>query len=266
MAQGAFSTYILPMTHSLPAVFFGHGSPMNALERNRYTEAWRAFGDSIPKPRGILMVSAHWLGEGTRVTAEARPKTIYDFHGFPPALSAVTYAAPGSPEIAQEVAAAVGAAPDTTWGLDHGTWSVLVHAFPKADVPVLQLSLDARKSFAEHLELGARLAPLRDKGILIAASGNVVHNLRRMNWQTPDAAFDWSQRFDEETKRLMTTTPGDVVKLAEHPDYALAVPTPEHFLPLLYIAGMAKAAGKPAAVLVDGYAMGSLSMTSYTVS
>ncbi len=253
------------MTQSLPAVFFGHGSPMNALDRNRYTEAWRAFGDSIPRPRGILMVSAHWLGQGTRVTAVAKPRTIYDFHGFPPALSAVKYEAPGSPEIAREVADATGAAPDTSWGLDHGTWSVLVHAFPKADVPVLQLSLDAGKSFAEHLDLGVRLAPLRERGILIAASGNVVHNLRRLDWQAPEAAFDWSRRFDEEAKRLMTTAPADVVKLAGHPDYALAVPTPEHFLPLLYVAGVAKAAATPARVLVDGYAMGALSMTAYTV-
>jgi 4,5-DOPA dioxygenase extradiol len=253
------------MTQTLPAVFFGHGSPMNALERNRYTEAWRAFGESIPTPRGILMVSAHWLGEGTRVTAEPRPKTIYDFYGFPPALSAVKYDAPGSPEIAQEIAAATGAAPDTSWGLDHGAWSVLVHAFPKADIPVLQLSLDANKSFAEHLELGARLAPLREKGILIAASGNVVHNLRKIDWKSPDAAFDWAQRFDEDAKRLMTTAPAEVVKLADHPDYQLAVPTPEHFVPLLYVAGVAKAAAKPAKVLIDGYAMGALSMTGYTV-
>ena len=265
MAEPALSPYIIPMTHPLPAVFFGHGSPMNALERNRYTEAWRAFGESIPRPRAILMVSAHWLGEGTKITAEPKPKTIYDFHGFPPALSALRYDAPGAPEIAKEIAEAVGAAPDTSWGLDHGTWSVLVHAFPKADIPVLQLSLDAGKSFAEHLKLGADLAPLREKGILIAASGNVVHNLRRMDWQTPDAAFDWAQRFDEETKRVMTTAPAEAAALKNHPDYALAVPTPEHFLPLLYIAGVAHAAGTPAKVLVDGYAMGSLSMTSYTV-
>lgn len=266
MARPHTAPYIGEMTQTLPAVFFGHGSPMNALERNRYTEAWRGFGESIPKPRGILMISAHWLGEGTQVTAESKPKIIYDFYGFPPALSAVKYAAPGSPEIAKEVADAVGATPDTSWGLDHGTWSVLVHAFPKADVPVLQLSLDANKSFAEHLELGARLAPLREKGILIAASGNVVHNLRRMNWRAPEAAFDWVQRFDEDAKRLMTTAPADVVKMADHPDYALAVPTSEHFLPLLYVAGVAKAAGAPAKVLVDGYAMGSLSMTAYTVT
>lgn len=253
------------MTQSLPAVFFGHGSPTNALERNRYTEAWRGFGESIPKPRGILMVSAHWLGKGTRVTSSAKPGIIYDFFGFPPALSAVTYDAPGAPEIAEEVAQAVGAVPDPARALDHGTWSVLVHAFPKADVPVLQLSIDATKTFDEYVDLGARLAPLREKGILIAASGNVVHNLRMMNWQAPDAAFDWARRFDEDTQRIMTTAPADAAGLADHPDYQLAAPTPEHFIPLLYIAGVAKAAGVPAKVLVDGYAMGSLSMTSYTV-
>ena len=236
---------------------------MNALEQNRYTDAWRRFGASIPKPRAILMVSAHWMGEGTKVTAQGSPKTIYDFYGFPPELSAVKYDAPGSPEIAREVAALSGAALDTSWGLDHGTWSVLVHAFPKADIPVLQLSLDAGKSFAEHMDLGTRLAPLGKQGVLLAASGNVVHNLRRLDWHKPDAAFDWAQRFDEDARRLMTETPADIAKLAEHPDYAQAVPTPEHFLPLLYIAGAA--AGTPAKVLVDGYAMGALSMTSYTV-
>jgi 4,5-DOPA dioxygenase extradiol len=254
---------------SLPAVFFGHGSPMNAIETNRYTDAWRRFGASIPKPRAIVMVSAHWMGAGTRITAMAKPKTIYDFGGFPPALSAVRYDAPGSAEIAAEVAEALKptpVAPDQDWGLDHGTWSVLVHAFPKADIPVLQLSIDARKTFAEHMDLGSRLAPLRGKGILIAGSGNVVHNLRRMNWQTPDAAFDWAQRFDEEAKRLMTTRPADAATLAGHPDYAAAVPTSEHFIPLLYIAGVAKAAGKAAEVMIDGYAMGSLSMTGYTVA
>ena len=253
------------MTDRFPAVFFGHGSPMNALDHNRYTEAWRGLGESIPRPRAILVVSAHWMAEGTRITAEPKPKTIYDFYGFPPALSAVTYDAPGSPEIAREVAALTGASPDASWGLDHGTWSVLVHAFPKADIPVLQLSLDANKSFAEHLQLGARLAPLREKGILIAASGNVVHNLGKMNWHTPEAAFDWAQRFDEEARRVMTTAPADIAKLAQHPDYAAAVPTPEHFIPLLYIAGVAQAVGTPAQVMIDGYAMGSISMTSYTV-
>jgi len=253
----------------MPAVFFGHGSPMNTLDKNRYTEAWRAFGAAIPQPRAILMVSAHWYINATAVTAMAQPRTIHDFYGFPPELFAVQYPAPGSPDVAAEVAdilkpSFVGLDTDS-WGLDHGTWSVLVHAFPKADIPVVQLSVNALKPFHYHLELGANLAPLRERGVLIAASGNVVHNLRRMARTEPDAAFDWNQRFDDAVKAMMTSSPADVVRMQEHPDYALAAPTPDHFIPLLYFAGLASAAGHPAQILVDGYSMGSLSMTSYTL-
>ncbi len=152
-----------------------------------------------------------------------------------------------------------------SWGLDHGTWSVLVHAFPKADIPVIQLSINAQKPFAYHLELGAKLAPLRERGVLIAASGNVVHNLRRMDRAQPDAAFDWNKRFDDAVKAVMTSSPAELVRLQEHGDYESAVPTPDHFIPLLYLAGLAAAAGRPAKTFVEGYAMGSLSMTSYTL-
>ena len=253
----------------MPAAFLAHGSPMNALDRNRYTEAWKAFGASVPKPRAILVVSAHWYINATAVTAMARPRTIHDFFGFPPELHAIQYPAPGAPDVAAEIAEALK--PDwvgldaESWGLDHGTWSVLVHAFPKADVPVLQLSINAQESFDYHLQLGARLARLRDIGILVIGSGNVVHNLRRVDTKQADAGFDWSRRFDDAARNLITTSAADIAQLQRHPDFALAVPTPEHFIPLLYIAGIALAAGKPAEVLVDGYAMGSLSMTSYTV-
>ena len=253
----------------MPAAFFGHGSPMNALERNRYTEAWRAFGRSVPRPRAILVVSAHWYVNVVAVTAMPRPRTIHDFYGFPRALFEVEYPAPGDERFAEEVAEIakpthVGLDRDG-WGIDHGTWSVLVHAFPKADVPVVQLSIDARKSFDAHLELGSRLAPLRDRGALIVGSGNVVHNLRALEWSAPDLAFDWARRFDEAARGVLTERPGEAAALQDHPDYRRAAPTPDHFVPLLYLAGLAEAARRPAAVLVDGYAMGSLSMTCYTL-
>ncbi|MCM2313117.1 MAG: 4,5-DOPA dioxygenase extradiol [Steroidobacteraceae bacterium] len=253
----------------MPAAFLGHGSPMNTLERNRYTEAWRAFGASVPRPRAILMVSAHWFINATAVTAMARPKTIHDFYGFPQALFDVQYPAPGLPELAEEVAdyarpTHVGADVDS-WGLDHGAWSVLVHAFPGADVPVVQLSIDARQPPEFHLTLGARLAPLRERGVLLMGSGNVVHNLRAIDWQRPDAGFDWARRFDEHAREVMATRPGEATALVAHRDYAMSAPTAEHFLPLLYVAGFAAATGEAVQTLVDGYAYGSLSMTSYCV-
>ncbi len=253
----------------MPAAFLGHGSPMNALEHNRYTEAWRAFGASVPRPRAILMVSAHWTINATAVTAMARPKTIHDFFGFPQGLFDVQYPAPGLPELAEEVADEVqpdyvGADHDS-WGLDHGAWSVLVHAFPDADIPVVQLSLNILKPPEWHLAMGTKLAPLRDRGVLVMGSGNVVHNLRAIDWQQPDAGFDWAQRFNEHARGLMTERPGDVASLATHRDFRQAAPTPEHFLPLLYLAGLAAAGSSPARVLVDGYAYGSLSMASYTL-
>ena len=257
-------------TPLMPAAFLGHGSPMNALESNRFTEAWRAFGASVPKPRAILAVSAHWHVDGLAVTAMPRPRTIHDFHGFPQALFEVDYPAPGLPELAEEVADTVK--PDYVvgldhdgWGLDHGTWGVLVHAFPDADIPVVQLSLDARKPLDWHVALGAKLAALRERGVLIVGSGNVVHNLRAIDWRQPDGAYDWARRFDDTTRQLMAERPHDIASLATHRDYQMAVPTDEHFLPLLYLAGLASAAGEPAEVLVDGYAYGSLSMTAYTL-
>lgn len=253
----------------IPAAFIGHGSPMNTLETNRYTAAWRRFGASMPRPRAIVAISAHWFINGTAVTAMAKPRVIHDFYGFPPELFAFDYPAPGSTEVAQEVADAV--APDfvgldhDSWGLDHGTWSVLAHVFPKADIPVVQLSIHAGQPAEYHVALGRKLEALRQRGILVLGSGNVVHNLRMIDFRRPDLAFDWSERFDAAVREVMTRDPSRVVELGAHPDFTRAVPTPEHFLPLLYLAGMCDAAGEPAHVPWEGCTMGSISMTSYVL-
>ena len=256
--------------HLSPAAFIGHGNPMNALELNRYTAAWRAFGEAVSRPRAILVVSAHWYINATAVTAMARPRTIHDFYGFPKQLFDVQYPAPGLPELHDEVSDIVkptwvGRDVDS-WGIDHGTWSVLVHAFPDASIPVVQLSINADKPLDYHLELGAKLAPLRERGVLVLASGNVVHNLRGMNWSLENDGFDWAQRFNEDAKQRMLTDPTEFATMDAHADYRRAAPTPDHFIPALYLAGLAGAAGtEETSVLVDGYAYGSLSMTAYTL-
>lgn len=253
----------------MPAAFIGHGSPTNALELNRYTAAWRAFGSAAPRPRAILVISAHWYINATAVTAMVRPRTIHDFYGFPQELFDVQYPAPGMPELADEIAEIVkptwvGADLDS-WGIDHGTWSVLVHAFPDAAIPVVQLSVNADKPMDYHLDLGARLSALRERGVLIIGSGNIVHNLAAMSWRLGDTGFDWATRFDDDARQLLTTDPAEALRLREHRDYRDAVPTPDHFIPMLYIAGSAGADANALNVLVGGQSYGSLSMTSYTV-
>jgi 4,5-DOPA dioxygenase extradiol len=251
----------------MPAAFIGHGSPMNTLEDNDFTRAWRALGQALPRPRAILCVSAHWFIPATAVTAMARPHVIHDFYGFPQELFDYDYPAPGSPEVAQEVADAlkpsyVGLDHDS-WGLDHGTWSVLAHMFPKADIPVLQLSIHAGAPLKYHMDLGARLSPLRERGVLVVGSGNVVHNLRRIDRGYGDHGFDWADRFDTHVRDVMTSRPADLAEVGQHPDCAAAVPTPEHFLPLAYIAGMAAATAEVPQPFSEARTMGSLSMTSY---
>jgi 4,5-DOPA dioxygenase extradiol len=255
---------------AMPAAFIGHGSPMNALELNRYTSTWRSFGQSVPRPRAILVISAHWYINATAVTAMVRPRTIHDFYGFPPELFDVQYPAPGLPELAEEIADVVeptwvGVDVDS-WGIDHGTWSVLLHAFPDASIPVVQLSINAYKPLDYHVALGARLADLRDRGVLILGSGNIVHNLGGMNPSFADRGFDWAMRFDEEAKSQLHSAPDDVLRLVDHRDYDAAVPTPDHFIPMLYFAGIAGAQEvSDVEVLVEGCAYGSLSMTSYAI-
>jgi 4,5-DOPA dioxygenase extradiol len=261
-------------TAVMPAVFVGHGSPMNALEDNRYTTAWAELARRAPAPRAILAVSAHWYIGASAVTAMERPRTIHDFSGFPDELFALQYPAPGSPALAAEVAELARptlAGPDEividadSWGLDHGTWSVLAHMYPDADIPVVQLSIDATKSTEQHVALGAALEPLRRDGVLIVGSGNVVHNLREIRWDLPDGAFDWNREFDEAARALMAERPAAIGELDRHRHHRRAAPTPDHLLPLYYVAGVAAAAGRPAEPFVEGYAMGSLSMTGYVV-
>ena len=252
----------------MPALFIGHGSPMNTLEMNGFTRAWRLLGAALPRPRAILTVSAHWFIGATAVTAMARPRTIHDFYGFPKPLFDFEYPAEGAPDVAGEIVEA--ARPDWVgldqdqWGLDHGTWSVLAHLYPQADVPVVQLSINALQPLDYHLALGARLSALRDRGVLLLSSGNVVHNLRLIDWSKPMAGADWARRFDEAAMAQIEEDPAAILKLTEHPDFAKAVPTPDHFIPLLYTAAIAAAEGRSQS-LIQGYSLGSLSMTSYNV-
>jgi len=255
----------------MPAVFLGHGNPMNTLEHNVYTDAWHELGQSLPRPRAVLAVSAHWYTRGVGVTAMAQPRTIHDFSGFPPELFAVEYPAPGDRQLAAEVAGLLGAAAesgpvglDDSWGLDHGTWSVLAHVYPDADVPVVQLSIDGTRDPDWHWDLASRLAPLRDDGVLVLGSGNIVHNLGRISWGSNQPA-DWNLRFDEHVRDALDADDRhSLTHYLDHPDGALACPTPEHYLPALYVAAL-REEGEPMSTVVSGYDVGSLSMRSFRV-
>lgn len=251
----------------MPVLFLGHGSPMNAIERNDFTMALSRLGRELPKPRAILVVSAHWMTRGPKVLDQPRPRTIHDFHGFPEELYRIRYEAPGSPETAKRVEELLRrheAIADSTWGLDHGTWSVLLHVYPKADVPVFQLSLDAGRDLNGHLELARDLRKLRDEGVLIVGSGNVTHNLRRMDFSPDAKPMSWAVEFDEMIRTALDTRDLSVLKAENPKDHSLwreAHPSIEHYLPLLYAVGASDENERPAYPFT-GIQAGSLSMRS----
>lgn len=232
------------MNKLMPAIFLGHGNPMNALSRNAYTEGWAAIGASIPRPKAVLSVSAQWYVPDCAVTIAPAPRTIHDFGGFPRELYEVNYPAPGSPDLARRVRDLLSPLPmtlDKGWGLDHGTWSVLTHVFPDADIPAIQLSIDERQPPGFHYDMGKRLAALREEGVLVIGSGNLVHNLHTYAWGEQGVqAFDWAVRFEDRVRALLLK--GENAPLISYEELGqeamLSVPTPDHYLPLLYILGL----------------------------
>lgn len=258
------------MTKPMPAIFFGHGNPMNALSTNAYTEGWAAIGKGIPRPRAVLCVSAHWYLPGTLVTAMPAPRTIHDFGGFPQELFEVKYPAPGHPELAlrvQDLLAPFTVGLDQRWGLDHGTWSVLCHVFPEADIPVVQLSIDETQTTEFHYELGKRLTPLRDEGVLIVGSGNIVHNLHAYAWgRHAVEPLDWAVRFDGRARELMLAN--EHAPLINYEtlgrDATLSAPTPDHYVPLIYVIAQQRA-GDRVSFPVEGFDGGSISMLSVQI-
>jgi len=258
------------MITPMPAIFFGHGNPMNAIGQNGYTDAWAEIGRSIPRPKAILCVSAHWYIPAVAVTAMPKPRTIHDFGGFPRELFEVQYPAPGSPELAARVQELMGdgvIADDRHWGLDHGTWSVLVHVFPKADIPVVQLSINEAETAAFHYQTAKRLSALRDEGVLVIGSGNLVHNLHTYAWGRHNVdPFDWALRFEDKARELILAD--DHEPLIEYEslgrDAMLSAPTPDHYLPLLYILAL-KRDGESVSFPVEGFDGGSISMLTVRI-
>jgi 4,5-DOPA dioxygenase extradiol len=254
----------------MPAIFFGHGNPMNALADNAWTQGWGKIGREMPRPRAVLCISAHWYIPATAVTAMERPRTIHDFGGFPRELFEVEYPAPGSPALANEVIDLLGPevySDEKSWGLDHGTWSVLCHVFPEADVPVVQLSIDETKPAAWHYELSKKLAPLRDKGVFVIGSGNLVHNLHTYAWGKENVEVqDWALRFEATARNLMTE--GNHEPLLHYEalgkDAHLSAPTPDHYLPLIYVLALQRE-GDDVSFPVEGFDGGSVSMTTVKI-
>lgn len=255
-----------PAIARLPTLFIGHGSPLTAFEDNHYTRGWATLAASIPKPRAILCVSAHWYTRGTAVTAMAQPRTVHDFYGFPDALYQYHYRAPGDPALAQRVAellAPLEVIQDQQWGFDHGSWTVLKHMYPNADVPVVQLSIDGTRDAAWHYALGQQLRPLRDAGVLLMGTGNVVHNLRYLQRTDNAAAYPWAVKFNRQVRQSIEQRDHEALIHYERfgEAAALSVPTPDHYLPLLYVLG-ASTADDAIAIPLDDVSIGSISMLS----
>jgi 4,5-DOPA dioxygenase extradiol len=255
---------------TMPAIFFGHGNPMNALQQNTYTQRWKAIGASLPRPKAVLCISAHWYIADAAVTVSTAPRTIHDFGGFPQELFNVQYPAPGDPELAARVQSLLAPLPvrsDESWGLDHGTWSVLCHVYPKADIPVVQLSIDATQPPAFHYEIGKRLSILRDEGILVVGSGNLVHNLRTYAWGAKSEPYDWALSFERRVRGLLEADESEPLLYYEHKlgkEALLSAPTPDHYLPLLYVIGT-RATSEAVSFPVEGIDGGSISMLAVQV-
>ncbi len=254
---------------TMPMLFVGHGNPMNAIEDNEFSRGWQVIGSELPKPQAVLCISAHWETKGTYVTAMERPKTIHDFSGFPPELFDVRYPAPGSPQLAAQTKEVIKKAVvelDQSWGLDHGCWSVVKHMYPNADMPIIEMSLDYTKPAPWHYELARELSSMRTKGVLIIGSGNMVHNLRLVDWQNPDGTFEWAQESNERFKQLIARN--DHQGLINYQllgrAAALSIPSPEHYLPMLYVLGL-KSDNEEIKFFNDRTLLGSISMTSFTV-
>lgn len=264
------ATESLPNTEKMPALFIGHGSPMNGIEDNSYSRGWEALGQSLPRPKAILSISAHWYTEGTFVHVGEKPMTIHDYWGFPEASYQVEYRAPGAPTLARTIKTLITNTEvheDSDWGLDHGTWTVLHRMYPEADVPVFQLSIDLSKPPSFHYELGAQLLALRAKGVLIMGSGNLVHNLGHVNFHPDAKRFDWAEEFDILASKLILK--GDHQPLIAYDTLghaaALSIPTPDHYLPLLYILGL-QGTDDEVSFPIEGIAHGSISMRSVLVT
>ncbi len=268
----SFSESLKQEDYKMPLLFVGHGSPMNGIEDNEFSQRWQQMGKEIPQPKAVLCISAHWLTKGTHVTAMEAPRTIHDFGGFPQELFQVQYPAPGNPELAQITANAISSTTvglDHDWGLDHGTWTVVRHMYPQANIPVLQLSIDYHKPAAYHYELGKELAALRNKGVLIIGSGNMVHNLRMIDWTKMDQStfgFDWAIEMNEKFKQHILKDEHQA--MINYQNFGAAgknaIPTPDHYYPLLYVLGL-KDKNEKVSFFNDKAVMGSITMTSVKI-